>query len=209
MRCNTGMRFSKLLKNCFSISELTSAAKAATDLAAFTARLEAASLQNKAKFEFFSSLLDFSLPLRSSWENAMRTNAFIGVEREPTDEALSKALGPAKTLWNRLLAKLHAEKLIDSEEWNSYSRKAGWSLKLKQGGRTIVYLSPGNGCFRASFVLGDRAVKAVLAAKLPADVVKIVRQAKHYAEGSAVRIEVRAAKDLDVVKTLATAKLAN
>lgn len=139
----------------------------------------------------------------------MLTNAFIGLETEPTDEAVSKALGPAKALWDRLLAEFSGEKSIDSEEWNSYSRKAGWSLKLKRGGRTVVYLSPCKHCFRASFALGDKAVKAALASKLPADVVKIVRQAKRYAEGTAVRIEVRAARDLDVVKTLAAAKLAH
>ncbi len=139
----------------------------------------------------------------------MLTNAFIGLETEPTDEAVSKALGPAKTLWVRLLSELFAMNLINSEEWSTYSRKAGWSLKLKKGSRTVVYLSPGKRCFRASFALGDKAVKAALASKLPADAVKIVRQAKRYAEGTAVRIEVRAARDLDVVKTLVVAKLTN
>lgn len=139
----------------------------------------------------------------------MSTNAFIGRETEPTDEAVSKVLGPAKALWDRLLAELSSEKTIDAEEWSSYSRKAGWSLKLKHGKRTIVYLAPCERGFRASFALGEKAVKAALASKLPADVVKIVREAKCYAEGTAVRIEVKSAKDVDVIKKLATAKLAN
>jgi len=40
-------------------------------------------------------------------------------------------------------------------------------------------------------------------------ILKIVDEAKRYAEGTAVRIEVRAATDTNVVKTLAKIKLEN
>ena len=138
----------------------------------------------------------------------MLTNAFVDRKAEPTEEALSKALGPARALWDRLLAKLSADRSIDKQEWSSYSPKAGWALKLKRGERTILYLSPCEHSFRASFALGDKAVKAALASGLPADVVKIIRQAKRYAEGTAVRIEVKTAKDLDAVTKVAAVKLA-
>jgi hypothetical protein len=45
--------------------------------------------------------------------------------------------------------------------------------------------------------------------KLPAGVLKIIDQAKRYAEGTAVRMEVHTAKDANVVKTLAKIKLEN
>ena len=135
--------------------------------------------------------------------------AFVGLEMEPTGDALAKALGTAKPLWDRLLTELRAEKTIDAEEWSCYSRKAGWSLKLKHGGRTILYLAPCEHSFRASFALGDKAVKVSLASKLPVNVLKLVREAKRYAEGTAVRIEVRSVKDLEAVKKLAAVKLAN
>jgi hypothetical protein len=94
-------------------------------------------------------------------------------------------------------------------EWNSYSLKAGWSLKVKHGTRTILYLSPCRGGFRASFALGDKAVKAALHSDLPARVLKIIREAKRYAEGTAVRIEVKTGKDLPIIGKLAELKLAN
>ena len=80
-------------------------------------------------------------------------------------------------------------------------------MKHKQ--RVIVYLSPCRGCFRASFALGDKAVRAARQSGLPAGAVKIIDQAKRYAEGTAVRIEVKAAEDLAVVEKLAAIKLAN
>lgn len=138
----------------------------------------------------------------------MLPNAFIGKLTAPTDGDVSEALGPAKALWNRLVSDLSAERTIDNHEWNSYSPKAGWSLKLKQGERTILYLSPCKHCFRVSFALGDKAVKAALDSKLPANVLKLIREAKRYAEGTAVRIEVHSPKDLDGVKKLVAAKLA-
>lgn len=137
----------------------------------------------------------------------MPPNAFIGQAERPTDSQLTAALGPARTLWDELLAALAAD--CDVEEWNFYSRKAGWALRLKHGKRAIVYLSPGRGCFMASFALGDRAVEAAHAGGLPARVVKIIGDARKYAEGTAVRIDVKTAKDLAAVRKLAAIKLAH
>jgi hypothetical protein len=80
---------------------------------------------------------------------------------------------------------------------------------LQHKKRNIVYLSPCRGCFRASFALGDKAVQAARRSGLPAGVIKIIGQVKRYAEGTAVRIEVKAAKDIAVVEKLAAVKLAN
>ena len=134
------------------------------------------------------------------------TNAFIGKPKKPTEAELSAALGASKALWDELVSQLAAEhKLV--QEWNSYSKKAGWSLRLKRADRNIVYLAPLQGCFRASFALGDKAVKAALASGLPQPVIKLIKEAKRYAEGTAVRIDVKEPKDVDVVKKLAAVKL--
>lgn len=139
----------------------------------------------------------------------MLANAFVDKPTKPTNAELAAALGPAKTLWDQLLAGLAERCSIDVQEWSSYSRKAGWSLSVKHKQRVIVYLSPCQGCFRASFALGGKAVQAARQSGLPADVIRIIDQAKRYAEGTAVRIEVKAAKDLPIVEKLAAVKLAN
>lgn len=139
----------------------------------------------------------------------MEANAFIGKAKKPTEEELAAALGPAKAVWDRFIAGLAEENGVDVQEWNSYSRKAGWSLRLKRKKRTIVWLAPCLGCFRVAFILGDKAMKAARECALPARVVKILEEAPKYPEGTGVRIAVKGAKDIALLKKLAEIKLAN
>ena len=139
----------------------------------------------------------------------MLPNAFIEKPKKPTEAELTAALGPAKALWDQLLAGLADEHNLTVQEWNSYSRKAGWSLRIKSKERNILYLSPCEGCFRASFALGDKAVQVARQSGLPPSAIKIINEAKRYAEGTAVRIEMKKPKDVEIAKKLASIKLAN
>ena len=141
----------------------------------------------------------------------MFINAFVGRTAKPADSDLAAALGAGKVLglWNGLLADLERDLGIDVREWHSYSPKAGWALRLIRNKRTIVYLSPARGYFLASFALGGKAIEAAKKSRLPGPVLKIIDEAKQYVEGTAVRIEVKAAADVEAVKTLAAVKLKN
>lgn len=139
----------------------------------------------------------------------MLPNAFIGKPHPPTDAELAEALGPAKALWDRLLANLAVKHNLTAQEWNSYSPKAGWSLRLKHKDRNILYLGPSQGAFRVAFVLGDKAVAAAHKSNLPQSVIQIFNEAKRYAEGTPVRFETMKAKDMESVVKLAGIKLAN
>ena len=139
----------------------------------------------------------------------MLPNAFAGKAERPTPQELEARLGPAMALWDRLVSSLSEENGVAGQEWSSYSPKAGWSLRLKRGERNIVYLSPSQGCFMASFALGDKAMEVARNAKFSPSVVRILSEARRYAEGAAVRIEVRAASDVEVVGKLAAIKLRN
>lgn len=136
------------------------------------------------------------------------TNAFVGKPKPPTDKELKAELGASKAHWDELVADLATEHKL-AREWNCYSKKAGWSLRLKRGERNIAYLSPLRGSFRASFALGDKAVRAARESGLPQRAIKIIKDAKRYAEGTAVRIDVNGPEDISVVKQLAVIKLAN
>ena len=134
------------------------------------------------------------------------TNAFVGKPKQPTEKELKAELGTSKALWDELADGLAKEHKL-AREWNCYSKKAGWSLRLKHGDRNIVYLSPFHGCFRASFALGDKAVQAARQCGLPPQIVKLIEEAKRYAEGTAVRIDVLGPADAAAVKKLAAIKL--
>jgi hypothetical protein len=139
----------------------------------------------------------------------MFQNAFAGHAKRPSERELAAALGSTQSLWQSLIASLKRELKLDAEEWNSSSVKAGWALRLQLKKRNIVYLSPAAGYFLASFALGEKAVTAARKSELPPAVVKTIDSAKRYAEGTAVRIEVRGGEDLDAVKVLARVKVEN
>ena len=96
-----------------------------------------------------------------------------------------------------------------SIEWGFASKKTGWGLRLKREKRTILYMTPREGYFMASFALGEKAVKAAHETDLPVSVLEVIDAAKKYAEGRGVRLEVRSAEDVCNVEKLAVVKMAN
>jgi len=136
-------------------------------------------------------------------------NAFVGQRTQPTSGELSAALGPARSVWDQLLASLAGEHGADVHEWNSYSPKAGWSLRIKRKARTVVWLGPSKGSFIAAFILGDKALRAARGINLSQRVVKAIASAPKYPEGTGVRLQIKRAGDLPGALKLAAIKLAN
>ena len=73
----------------------------------------------------------------------------------------------------------------------------------------MLYMTPCPGYFLASFALGEKAVKAARESGLPDSVLAVIDNAKKYAEGRGVRLEVRSAKDVKNIEKLAQIKIAN
>jgi hypothetical protein len=135
-------------------------------------------------------------------------NAFIGQTTAPTFEEVHAALGESNEAWKELQEWLAALGVAE-QEWKSFSPKFGWSLRLKLKKRTIVHLSPCTGCFRAAFILGDKAVAAARQSNLSRDVFKLLDAATRYAEGTGIRLVVKHKKDLAAIRKLTAIKLAN
>jgi hypothetical protein len=136
-------------------------------------------------------------------------NAFIGKAEKPTVEEVSAALGSSAKTWKQLVDWLAEEQGVAVQEWKSVSLKYGWSLRLKLKKRTIVHLSPCNGCFRVVLILGDKAMKAARQSNLPKTVAKVIADAPRYTEGTGVRLIVKGTKDLAAIRKLVVVKLAN
>ena len=139
----------------------------------------------------------------------MTLSAFGDKSKAPTPGSLKKVLGNASSHWENLTAFLASEYEPLTEKWNFGGANWGWSLRLIQKKRTILYMTPCKGYFLAGLVLGEKAVKAARASSLPGDVLAIIDGARKYAEGRAVRIEVRNKKIREAVKTLAAIKMAS
>lgn len=148
-------------------------------------------------------------PTKIRKQDAIAPTAFAGRVEPPTDASLAAALGESYALWQKLVADLTAELKLDAAEWNGSSLKLGWSLRLQVKKRNIVYLAAQQGWFLAAFALGEKALAVARKSELPDRVSKMIAEAKRYAEGTAVRIEVRDAADVGVVKLLARVKNEN
>lgn len=139
----------------------------------------------------------------------MALSAFDDKTAPPTEDALAAVLGSAFGHWRDLRGRLATRCEPCVQVWGFSGRSTGWGLRVKRGERVVVYLTPRHGSFLASFALGERAVRAVAEQGLPPDVVELVRGARRYAEGRAVRLEIRGPDDLDTVVRLAEIKIAN
>ena len=134
-------------------------------------------------------------------------NAFIGRSERPSDADLRKALGSASTIWESLIDDLGAECGVTAQEWSSYSAKAGWTLRLKRGKRTIVWLAPCEGCFRVAFILGDKALSVARHSDLSGRALQLLDEGQKYPEGTGVRLIIKGTRDIPTVKKLAAIKL--
>lgn len=121
----------------------------------------------------------------------MALSAFDDKSTKPTAAKLRATLGPAAALWDALVDDVATITGSRVTEWAFAGAKFGWSMRLKDGARNIVHMTPQSGRFLVGVALGEKPVAAAKAAgTVPADVLAIVAAAPKYAEGRGVRIEV-------------------
>jgi len=139
----------------------------------------------------------------------MVANAFVGKLVKPTESQLAATLGATKKLWDTLIHDVSEQLGLDGQEWNSYSPKAGWSLRLKRGKRNILYMSPLRCSFQVALILGDKAIKAARQSDPPKRALKLIAEAPRYPEGTGLRLQVAKKEDLPIIKSLAAIKVQN
>ena len=137
-------------------------------------------------------------------------NAFIGKADTPTHSEVAEALGNKTKLWDELVEWMSEKAGASEQEWKGVVvKKYGWSLRLKKKGRNILYLSPGEDCFMASFVLSDKALGEARLAHLPKAVQDALAAAPRYPEGNGLRLLVQRQRDLAAIRKIAAIKVVN
>lgn len=139
----------------------------------------------------------------------MAFSFFEDKEHQPEDSDLVEALAETQRYWDDLKSTMARNFQPLSVEWGFSGKKWGWSLRLKQKARTILYMTPRAGDFVVGFALGQKAVDAAHATDLPPSVLELIDAAPKYAEGRGVRLEVRTEEDLRSVVQLADVKMTN
>lgn len=119
------------------------------------------------------------------------SSTLIDKSLKPDDQILSVALGASFKSWTEIKNAITEEHGTTREEWKYYGAKSGWVLKLLLKKRNLFFLIPGDKHFTLGFVFGDRAVEAIEKSRLPAAMIREVKDARRYAEGRGLRIDVR------------------
>lgn len=137
----------------------------------------------------------------------MALSAFGDGSAKPDARGLRKTLGRSAVHWDDLVAHIAGRYAPLDETWNFAGANWGWSLRLRHKKRTVLYMTPCNKHFLVGLVLGEKAVTAARGSALPQLALASIEKAPKYAEGRAVRLEVRNRNSLAIAKKLAAIKM--
>ncbi|MBK8586110.1 MAG: DUF3788 domain-containing protein [Bacteroidetes bacterium] len=116
---------------------------------------------------------------------------FMDKSSMPTIKDLETALGSTYKLWKNSIdftKQVYPEVV---EEWNYSGDKFGWSFRLKDKKRVLVYLLPRDKFFKVAFVFGQKATDAIFESPISENIKSEIRSAKVYAEGRGIRVDVK------------------
>ena len=138
----------------------------------------------------------------------MDTSIFIDNTYKPEQKDLIAALGKTYNLWQDIINLVYLKYPNAVSDWNFPGQKYGWSFKIKDKKRAIIYLLPRDKQFMVAFNFGQEAFKKIMASKISEEIKHSLESAKVYAEGRGIRIEVRNQKPLKDISQLIDIKLA-
>jgi len=134
---------------------------------------------------------------------------FSDKTQKPDEHILSERLGTSFQVWQEIVS--HVKDTYDNitQEWKCYGQKYGWQLKTFLKKRNLFFLIPSNEYFRIVFVFGDKAVDEIEKSDVTENLKSIARNAKKYAEGRGLPLEVSDQKYLSDIKKLIEIKINN
>ena len=134
---------------------------------------------------------------------------FTDKEITPTEAQLKTALGETYDHWQTLAnhtISLYPEAVT---QWHYSGEKFGWSFRISDRKRVLVYLLPRDQFFKVAFVFGQKATDAVLKSDIADSIKNELITAKPYAEGRGIRITFTNESQLNDIKQLIAIKISN
>lgn len=127
----------------------------------------------------------------------------------PTEAQLKIALGETYDYWQTLsnyTLSLYPKAVT---QWHYSGEKFGWSFRISDTKRIIIYLLPRDQFFKVAFVFGQKATDAVLKSDIADSIKNELIAAKPYAEGRGIRIAVTHESQINDIKQLISTKISN
>jgi hypothetical protein len=137
----------------------------------------------------------------------MDKSIFIDKSAIPSAKDLINALCNPFPFWEEIRAYVILKYPDAIEEWNYPGEKYGWSFRIKDKKRAIIYLLPRDGFFKVAMVFGQKATDAIMTSDVTAEIKSELKDARVYAEGRGIRIAVKDENILDDIKTLIDIKI--
>lgn len=139
----------------------------------------------------------------------MDISVFTDRSTKPDQKDLITALGKTYNLWQDIINLVYLKYPNAVSEWNFPGQKYGWSLKIKDKKRAIIYLLPREKQFMVAFNFGQKDFEKIMDSKISEQIKHGLESAKVYAEGRGIRIEVKNQKPLKDISHLIDIKLAS
>lgn len=127
----------------------------------------------------------------------MAISYFDNKEQQPEKNDLPAVLGEVFPLWEEVDAALLALDLETTGYWKFPTKKAGWTWIDAVKKRVLLYRQPCEKHFRATIVLGEKAVNELLNSTATPELKKRVEETRAYTEGRSILIEVHTKEELE------------
>ena len=120
----------------------------------------------------------------------METSYFTDLTKTPATKDLKIAIGDLFSTWMEIRDYTFEKYPAAIEEWFVSVKKFGWSYRIKDKKRAIVYFSPKAEMFIVSMVFGQKATDQILASDISNSIKTDLMNSKVYMEGRVLRIDV-------------------
>lgn len=134
---------------------------------------------------------------------------FMDKTNVPADHDLLEKIGQSFSWWTEIREFVLASCINCQAEWNFPGKNYGWSYRIKDKKRAIIYLLPRNGYFKVAFVFGQKATDQILESDISAEIKDQLMKTKKYAEGRGISIDVANEDILMEIKKLVWIKMKN
>ncbi len=111
----------------------------------------------------------------------------------PTAANLRKILGSAYRFF--LVIDRAAKGFL--KEWKDYGRNYGWTYKVWDKRKALLWITPRPGSFIVGMTLREEERDALLGKRISPCMMEQIRGAREYSEGYAIRVEIRTKTDCE------------
>jgi len=135
------------------------------------------------------------------------TSVFMDKACKPAQKDLVEKLGSTHQVWVEISDFVMDKYPGGMGEWNYPGKKYGWSYRIKDKKRVIIYLLPRDNYFKVAMIFGQKSVDIIMDSSISPEIKNELAQAKKYAEGQGIRIAVQDDSQLADIKKLVEIKL--